>query len=103
EQTVKLPGQLAAWQEVSIFPKVNGYVKNVSVDIGSKRGHRQLLMTLEAPEVQQQVLQAKEKYERAKADFTINKENYLRLRTASKTAGAIAPMDLAVARAKMEA
>ena len=24
---VKLPGQLAAYQEVSIFPKVNGYVK----------------------------------------------------------------------------
>ncbi|HEY2649084.1 MAG TPA: hypothetical protein VGI38_07810, partial [Puia sp.] len=33
---IKLPGQLAAYQEVSIFPKVIGYVKNVNVDIGSK-------------------------------------------------------------------
>ena len=52
EQTVKLPAQLSAFQEVSIFPKVNGYVKNVFVDIGSKVGKGQLLMTLDAPETQ---------------------------------------------------
>ncbi len=33
---IKLPAQLAAYQQVSIFPKVNGYVKKVTVDIGSK-------------------------------------------------------------------
>src|SRR5688572_28619178 len=33
---VKLPGRLAGFQEVSIFPKVNGYVRKVLVDIGSK-------------------------------------------------------------------
>ncbi len=27
--TIKLPAQLAAYEEVSIFPKVNGYVKTV--------------------------------------------------------------------------
>src|SRR5450755_3701558 len=30
---IKLPAQLFAYQEVSIFPKVNGYVKDVHVDI----------------------------------------------------------------------
>jgi membrane fusion protein (multidrug efflux system) len=103
EQTVKLPAQLAAYEEVSIFPKVNGYVKNVLVDIGSHVSKGQLLMTLEAPEVQQAVLQAKEKYARAKADYTLNKENYYRLKVAAKTAGAIAPMDLATAKTRMEA
>jgi len=102
EQTVKLPAQLSAYEEVSIFPKVNGYVKNVFVDIGSKVGKGQLLMTLDAPETQQALLQAKEKYARAKSDFELNKENYLRLKTASRTAGAISPMDLATAKAKME-
>jgi multidrug efflux pump subunit AcrA (membrane-fusion protein) len=34
-QLVKLPGQLASFEEVSIFPKVNGYVKDVWVDVGS--------------------------------------------------------------------
>src|SRR5712675_487462 len=53
---IKLPGQLAAYQEVSIFPKVNGYVKNVLVDIGSKVHEGQLLMTLEAPELAQSTM-----------------------------------------------
>ncbi len=103
EQTVKLPAQLSAYQEVSIFPKVNGYVKNVAVDIGTKVNKNQLLMEVDAPEIQQALLQAKEKYARAKADYNLDKENYFRLKTASRTAGAISPMDLATAKSKMEA
>jgi len=102
EQVVKLPAQLAAYEEVSIFPKVNGYVKKVLVDIGSHVNKGQLLMTLEAPEVQQAVMQAKEKYARAKSDYMLTKENYFRLKVADKTAGAISPMDLATAKSKME-
>src|SRR5271154_5989242 len=48
---VKLPAQLYAYQEVSIFPKVNGYVKNVNVDIGSEVHKGEVLMILEAPEI----------------------------------------------------
>jgi len=102
EQTVKLPAQLAAYQEVSIFPKVNGYVKNVLVDIGSKVTKGQLLMTLEAPEILQSALQAKEKYARSQSDFNLNKENYERLRIASHTPGAISPMELATYKSKMQ-
>lgn len=102
EQTVKLPAQLAAYEEVSIFPKVNGYVKTVQVDIGSHVNKGQLLMTLEAPEILQSVLQAKEKYARSVSDYTLNKENYIRLKVASRTPGAISAMDLATAKAKME-
>ena len=53
QQVMKLPAQLAAYQEVSIFPKVNGYVKTVLVDIGSHVQTGQLLMMLEAPELDQ--------------------------------------------------
>ncbi len=101
-QTLKLPAQLAAYQEVSIFPKVNGYVKSVMVDIGTRVNKGQLLMVLEAPELQQQMIQAKEKYERSKSDFSLNKENYSRLLVASKTRGAISLMDLAASKTKME-
>ena len=101
--TVKLPAQLFAYQEVSIFPKVNGYVKQVYVDIGSEVHAGQLLMVLEAPEIIQAVAQAKEKYAQAKAGYSIDKENYNRLLVASNTAGAVSPLDLSSARAKMEA
>jgi len=73
------------------------------VDIGSEVHTGQLLMELEAPEIIQAVAQAKEKYAQAKAGYSIDKENYARLLEASKTAGAVSPLDLSSARAKMEA
>jgi membrane fusion protein (multidrug efflux system) len=100
---IKLPAQLFAYQEVSIFPKVNGYVKNVFVDIGSEVHQGQLLMELEAPEIVQAVAQAREKYAQAKAGYSIDRENYARLSEASLTAGAVSPLDLSSARSKMEA
>jgi membrane fusion protein (multidrug efflux system) len=102
-EQLKLPAQLAAYQEVDIFPKVNGYVKTVLVDIGSHVKKGQILMTLEAPELEQAVVQAKEKYARAKSDYTIDKENYERLKEASQTPGAISPLDLASSKAKADA
>ena len=70
---IKLPGQLEAYQEVSIFPKVNGYVKTVLVDIGSSVHKGQLLMELEAPELIQATLSAKEKYAKSRADYAIDR------------------------------
>ncbi len=101
--TVKLPAQLAAYQEVNIFPKVNGYVQSVLVDIGSKVTKGTLLLTLEAPELQQSVLEAKEKYAKAFADYTIDKEHYERLLVAARTAGAVSPLDLSTLKARMDA
>lgn len=103
DQVVKLPAQLAAFEQVSIFPKMNGYVKSVKVDIGSVVRKGQLLMELEAPELEQASIQAKEKYARAVSDYTISKENYDRLQQAAKTRGAVSPMDLASAKAKVNA
>ncbi|HEX9509084.1 MAG TPA: efflux RND transporter periplasmic adaptor subunit [Puia sp.] len=102
-QIIKLPAQLAAYQEVSIFPKVNGYVTSVLVDIGSHVHKGQLLMVLNAPELEQATIQAKEKYARTVSDYTISRDNYERLRQAARTRGAISPMDLASAKAKTEA
>src|SRR6185437_839906 len=102
-EVYKLPAQLAAYQEVSIFPKVNGYVKTVLVDEGSQVREGQLLMTLEDPELQEAVAQAREKYSQAMADYTISRANYERLKQASRTRGAISPMDLSTAKAKTQA
>jgi len=102
-QQVKLPAQLAAFQEVSIFPKVNGYVKDVFVDVGSAVHKGQLLMTLEAPELQEAATQAHERFARAKLDYTISVENYRRMLQASRTPGAVSPMNLASLKAKADA
>jgi membrane fusion protein (multidrug efflux system) len=103
EQMIKLPAMLAAFLQVSIFPKVNGYVTSVRVDVGSHVRQGDLLMTLEAPELVQAVVQAREKYSQAIANYTIDRENYQRLDEASHTPGAISPMDLATDKAKAQA
>lgn len=102
-QQVKLPAQLAAFEEVSIFPKINGYVKDVFVDVGSTVHKGQLLMTLEAPELQQATTQARERYARARLDYTISEENYQRMLQAARTPGAVSPMNLASLKAKADA
>jgi membrane fusion protein, multidrug efflux system len=102
-ELVKLPGQLASFEEVSIFPRVNGYVKNVWVDVGSHVKKGQLLMELEAPELEQATTQAKEKYAQAKLDATISEQNYERMRQAAETPGAVSPMNLASLKAKADA
>ncbi len=103
ESKIKLPAQLAAYEEVSIFPKVNGYVKDVLVDIGSNVKKGQLLMTLEAPELEQAATQAKEKYMQTLSGYALSKEKYKRLQVAASTQGAISPFDLSSSKSSMDA
>src|SRR5579872_1748809 len=51
---IKLPGQLKPFEVVDIYPKVSGFVKEIFVDRGSIVHTGQVLMTLEAPELDQQ-------------------------------------------------
>src|SRR5882762_2688386 len=68
-QIIKLPAQLAAYQEVSIFPKVNCYVTSVVVDKGFHVKQGQVLVVIKAPEPEQGNIQAKEKYARSVSDY----------------------------------
>ena len=52
---IKLPGELKPFEKVDIYPKMNGFVKEMFVDRGSKVHKGQILMTLEAPEIAQQI------------------------------------------------
>ena len=99
---IRLPAKLAAFEEVSIFPKMNGYVKSVAVDIGSKVQKGTLLMTLEAPELIQAETQAHEKLIRAQSDLAIDRERYDRLIDAAKTAGAVSTFEISSVKAKID-
>ncbi|MFZ4984342.1 MAG: efflux RND transporter periplasmic adaptor subunit [Blastocatellia bacterium] len=48
---LRLPGELAAWQEASLSPKVSGFVSRIDVDRGSTVRPGQLLAVLDAPEI----------------------------------------------------
>src|SRR5216110_2463802 len=61
-----LPGTFQAFQETTIYPRANGYVKSWKADIGDNVKEGQLLAEIETPEVDQQLAQAKANYDIAK-------------------------------------
>src|ERR1700722_10806746 len=100
--TLRLPAQLNPFYEVSIYPRVTGYIKTLPVDIGSVVKQGELLMEMEAPDVEQNSLSAQERYIKVQATYRASKDNYSRLLNTAKTAGAVSPNDLQMAQSQMQ-
>jgi membrane fusion protein, multidrug efflux system len=98
---VQLPGVMQPFQFVQLFPKVSGFVRNVYVDRGSIVRKGQELIALDAPEIDQQVAAARQKYTQAEAMYITSKDRYRRLLETSKTPGTVSPYDLEAAASKM--
>lgn len=58
DTTMVLPAEVKPFAEASIYARANGYVKQRLVDIGAKVEAGQLLLELDTPELQQEILQA---------------------------------------------
>ncbi|HEY4209713.1 MAG TPA: efflux RND transporter periplasmic adaptor subunit [Puia sp.] len=101
--TVHLPAVLKPYEMVDIYPKVNGFVKDIPVDRGSRVRRGQLLIRLEAPEIEQQYMAAKAKYLQAYSLSLATKDDYDRLMVANKMPGTVSAHDMELARAKMMA
>ncbi len=57
--TIDLPGRLEAYYRAPIFARVSGYLKGWSVDIGARVKAGQVIAEIEAPDLDQQLLQAR--------------------------------------------
>ncbi|MBW7890022.1 MAG: efflux RND transporter periplasmic adaptor subunit [Chitinophagaceae bacterium] len=99
---LKLPGELAPFQQVDLYSKVNSFVKKLFVDVGSEVKQGQLLATMEAPEINAQLSGASSRLESAEAIYIASKAHYERLLETSKTPGTISPNDLDMALAKQQ-
>lgn len=86
---VRLPGELIADQEVQIYAKVASYVQTLKVDIGSKVARGQVLITLEAPEINSQLASALSKMKAQEAIYIATKSTYDRTIRAAQTEGAV--------------
>jgi membrane fusion protein (multidrug efflux system) len=100
---IKLPGQLKPFEKVDIYPKVNGFVKEMYVDRGSLVHTGQILMTLEAPEIDQQLQAAQDKLLQAQEALNASRDRYMRLKAAAKTPGAVSELDLVNTQSKFQA
>ena len=79
-QSLKLPGETAAWNETAIYARVNGYVAKWFADIGDNVTAGQTLAIIDTPEVDAELLAAKAKLnsaiaqvavKQARADFAV--------------------------------
>src|SRR6267143_347166 len=61
ERQVKLPGEFQPYLAVPIYARVPGFVQRANVDRGSAVKQGQTLATLDAPEMQAQILEAESK------------------------------------------
>src|SRR5439155_17238731 len=68
-QEIRLPGTTQAFTDAPIFARTSGYVKAWYFDIGAHVKHGQLLAEIEAPEVDQQLQQARADLQTAQANL----------------------------------
>ncbi len=101
--SLQLPGELIAYQQVDLYAKVTGFVKELKVDIGSEVATGQLLMTLEAPELTSQLAAAESRLKSIEANYTASNANFNRLTEAAKTPGTVSQNDLDQATARRNA
>ncbi|WP_144915604.1 efflux RND transporter periplasmic adaptor subunit [Mucilaginibacter frigoritolerans] len=98
--TIAVPGELVPYQEVDLYAKVNSYVKTLLVDIGSQVHQGQLLVQLEAPEINSQLAEADSRIKQYDAIYYASKATYDRLLSTSKIPGTVSQNDLELAEAK---
>jgi membrane fusion protein, multidrug efflux system len=96
EKKIELPAELLPYEQTELFAKVQGYVKDVKVDIGDYVRKGQTLAIIEAPEVNTKYEEFQTSLLAAKAKYNASLDNYQRLYKASQanTPGIVAPVDL---------
>lgn len=107
---VVLPGELKPWNKTQIFPRVKGYVSNVSCDRGTAVKKGQVLATLEAPELiaslnhyRAQVSSAEAVLLERQEKQRVSRRTFERVSRTNQTKGAISANELEMAYAAMMA
>lgn len=110
QREVRLPGEILPYLDVPIQAKVSGFVKKVNVDRGSLVKEGEILVTLEAPEMQAQIAEAESKVQaielqrtEAEAKLESAQSTYQSLKGAAATPGVVAGNDLIVAEKAVDA
>lgn len=91
--TIELPGRLEAYTQAQIFARVSGYIKGWKADIGMPVKAGQLLAEIDAPDLDQQIMQAIADVTGAQANATLADANLERGR-ALISSGAVSKRDL---------
>ncbi len=124
ERKLQLPGDLLAFQDVAIYPKVQGFIQRITVDRGSRVRRGELMIQMTAPELDSlkdeaeaksrmaasqsreaaaRLQSARSQRLEAEARLAAEQATYERLRAAAATPGVVAGNDLELAQRAAEA
>jgi RND family efflux transporter MFP subunit len=78
---IDLPGRLEAYSRAPIFARVNGYLKSWNADIGARVKAGQVIAEIEAPDLDQQLLQARADLASAQASARLSEATLNRRKT----------------------
>jgi RND family efflux transporter MFP subunit len=91
--TLDLPGRLEAYAQAQLYARVSGYIKEWKADIGAPVKTGQVLAEIEAPDLDQQIMQAQADVASAQANATLSNANLQRGQSLI-TSGAVSKLDL---------
>src|SRR6202021_1637993 len=81
QATIDLPGRLEAYFRAPIFARVSGYLKSWNVDIGARVKAGDVIAEIEAPDLDQQLLQARADLTNQQASAKLSDVTLARRRT----------------------
>src|SRR4051794_21891352 len=91
--TLDLPGRLEAYSQAQLYARVPGYLKEWKADIGTPVKAGQLLAEIEAPDLDQQIMQAEAGVGSARANAELASQTLQRGQSLV-TSGAVSKQDL---------
>jgi membrane fusion protein (multidrug efflux system) len=81
QATIDLPGRLEAYNRAPIFARVSGYLKSWNADIGARVKAGEVIAEIEAPDLDQQLLQARADLTNQEASAKLSDVTLARRRT----------------------
>lgn len=102
QEEIALPGTMQAFTDAPIYARTNGYLKRRYADIGTRVRAGQLLAEIDAPEIEQQLQQARADLATAEANARLAKTTAERYRDLIKSES-VAQQDLDNANGNLEA
>lgn len=100
-KALSLPAELYPWERAELFAKVEGYVKEIKVDIGDHVKRNQVLAVIDAPEVTANYAKASSDLQAARSRYHTSLDTYRRIVSAAKEKGAVSENELERTRNQM--
>lgn len=100
-KNLSLPAELQPWERAELFAKVEGYVRFLKVDIGTRVKKNDILIHIDAPEVTANYAKASADLQAARSTYNTSLDMYKRLVNAAKERGAVSDSELERVRNQM--